>query len=192
MGASRARVVLTDAYRLTFGSHPTSPRTYRTWSRPLAFLKFLRHSRLNDLSIRQHHGEKQVLGWPTSRICKANEPMRKRLFIKFRILKTARLQVVKRCHPIRRDPGGLLSGNGVGRGLRTRFKHVLKFPTVLCRERVAEQFSRIRENRHQKTAKNWGDEREAHLVYQPQMRRAVSWSHLLCNPAPVPSVRRHV
>jgi len=160
--------------------------------RALAFLKFLRHSRLNDLSIRQHHGEKQVLGWPTSRICKANEPMRKRLFIKFRILKTARLQVVKRCHPIRRDPDGLLSGDGVRRGLRTRFKHVLKFPTVLCRERVAEQFSRIRENRHQKTAKNWGDEREAHLVYQPQMRRAVSWSHLLCNPAPVPSVRRHV
>src|SRR5262245_8853381 len=34
MGASRARVVLTDAYRLTFGSHPTSPRTYRTCSRP--------------------------------------------------------------------------------------------------------------------------------------------------------------
>ena len=142
--------------------------------RALAFLKFLRHSRLNDLSIRQHHGEKQVLGWPTSRICKANEPMRKRLFIKFRILKTARLQVVKRCHPIRRDPDGLLSGDGVRRGLRTRFKHVLKFPTVLCRERVAEQFSRIRENRHQKTAKNWGDERdendsksESHRLFYP-------------------------
>src|SRR6516162_8092333 len=125
--------------------------------RALAFLKFLRHSRLNDLSIRQHHGEKQVLGWPTSRICKANEPMRKRLFIKFRILKTARLQVVKRCHPIRRDPGGLLSGDGARRGLRTRFKYVLKFPTVLCRKRIAEQFSPIRENRHQETTKNCGD-----------------------------------
>jgi len=147
---------------------------------------------LNDLSVWQHHGENQVLDWSAGRICKTDKPVRERIFVEFRVLNTAKLQVVKCCHPIRRDPGGLLSGDGVRRGLRTRFKHVLKFPTVLCRERVAEQFSRIRENRHQKTAKNWGDEREAHLVYQPQMRRAVSWSHLLCNPAPAPSVRRHV
>jgi len=72
---------------------------------------------------------------------------------------TAKLQVVKRCHPIRGDSGGLLSGNGAWRGLRTRFKYVLKFPTVLCREPIAEQFSRIRENRHQETAKNCCGER---------------------------------
>jgi len=109
---------------------------------------------LNDLSVWQHHGEKQVLDWAAGGICKTDKPVRERIFVEFRVLNTAKLQVVKCCHPIRRDLGGLLSGDGARSGLRTRFKHVLKFPTVL--EPVAKQFSRIRENRHQETAKNYG------------------------------------
>jgi hypothetical protein len=31
--------------------------------------------------------------------------MRKRLFVEFRVLNTAKLQMVKRWHPIRSDPG---------------------------------------------------------------------------------------
>ena len=52
------------------------------------------------------------------------------------------------------------TSGGTRRGVRTRFKHVLKLSTVLCLEPVAKQFSRIRENGHQETAKNYGDERD--------------------------------
>ena len=84
--------------------------------------------------------------------------MRKWLLVEFGVLKTARLQMVKRCHPIRSDPGRFLSGDGARRGLSSRFKHVLKLSTVLCWKTVAEQFSRPSEDRHQQTAKNCGDE----------------------------------
>jgi hypothetical protein len=66
-------------------------------------------------------------------ICEANEPMREWLFAEFRVLEIAKLQMVKRCHPIRGNPGRFLSGDGTRRGFRTRFKHVLKLSTVLCR-----------------------------------------------------------
>ena len=59
-----------------------------------------RDARLNDFSIWQHHGEKQVFDWPISRICKANEPMRKRLLAKFRVPNTAKLQMVKRSNSL--------------------------------------------------------------------------------------------
>ena len=84
--------------------------------------------------------------------------MREWLFAEFRALNTAKLQMVKRCHPIRCNPGRFFFGDGTRRGLYTRFKHVLKCSAVLCFEPVAEQFCRTREDRHQETAKNWGDE----------------------------------
>ncbi len=84
--------------------------------------------------------------------------MRKWLLAEFRILDTAKLQMVKRWHPVRCNPGHFLAGDGTRRGFRTRFKHVLKLSTALCLEPVAEQFSRTREGSHQETAKNCADE----------------------------------
>ena len=43
-------------------------------------------------------------------------------------------------------------------GYLTRFKHVLKLSAALCSEAVAEQFSRVRTDRQQQTAKNCGNE----------------------------------
>jgi hypothetical protein len=56
--------------------------------------------------------------------------MRKRLFVEFRVLNTAKLQMVKRWYPIRSDPDHLFFSDGARRGLRTRFKHVQE-PSML-------------------------------------------------------------
>jgi hypothetical protein len=47
---------------------------------------------LNDSSVRQDHGEKQVFDWPASGIRKADEPIRNGFFAKFGVLNTAKLQ----------------------------------------------------------------------------------------------------
>jgi hypothetical protein len=132
------------------------PSTSISYSKAIPFFQPLRHAWLNDFSVRQHHGEKQVLNWAASGVCKANEPMREWVFAEFRVLNTAKLQMIKRCHPIRRNPGRLLCGDGTRGGFRTRFKHVLKLSTALCLEPVAKQFCRTREDGLQEAAKNCG------------------------------------
>ena len=78
----------------------------------LVFLQHLRHRGLNDSSVRQDHSEKQALDPAASGIRKADEPIRNGLFAEFRVLDTAKPQIVKRRHPIYCNPDRFLSGNG--------------------------------------------------------------------------------
>src|SRR5262245_33072238 len=96
---------------------------------------------------------------PVAVSAKANEPMRKWLFIKFRILKTAELQMVIRCHPIRVESFQYVFESSAEPPSRSiTGEQAARISASFVGNPVAEQFNRTRAHWHQETVKNCNDE----------------------------------